>query len=255
MTRKGRSVTKMSWGRKVFFCLLGLLLGSTVFWYSGGFDAISRAFYDLRKKTYLTYGLKVDSVLVEGRSGLPREALKKIVARIQGQPQYEIDVAHLKKEVEAFDWVKSATVEKRLPHILIIRLEEHQPIARLYHDNKHALLAKGKHRIFNMEPQTYRHLFLLMGKKAHLKGEALLDALAPFKEVRKNIMHATLQGGRRWDLKTKNGILIKLPEKGVEKVLKKLNSLIKKNGILSKKILTIDMRLKDRLILKRKRKK
>jgi cell division protein FtsQ len=58
--------------------------------------------------------------------------------------------------------------------------------------------------------------------------------------------------GRRWNLVTKGGITVRLPESGVKSAISKLSLLQKQNSILNRDILVIDMRDADRVLVKLK---
>ncbi len=54
---------------------------------------------------------------------------------------------------------------------------------------------------------------------------------------------------RRWDLRLENGITVKLPELNEDKAIAELMRLDRENGILSRDLAAVDMRLNDRLVL------
>ena len=58
---------------------------------------------------------------------------------------------------------------------------------------------------------------------------------------------------RRWDLifdDVENGIIVKLPQENVEDAWKKLIKLDKTKGILKRKLTFIDLRLKNKVVVK-----
>jgi cell division protein FtsQ len=55
---------------------------------------------------------------------------------------------------------------------------------------------------------------------------------------------------RRWNLRLKNGIDVRLPETNVEQALDRLVALDREKKILSRDILAIDLRLPDRVTVR-----
>jgi len=51
---------------------------------------------------------------------------------------------------------------------------------------------------------------------------------------------------RRWDLRLRNGVTIRLPEHGEEAALAELSRLDREEQLLSRDIVAVDMRLPDR---------
>ena len=54
---------------------------------------------------------------------------------------------------------------------------------------------------------------------------------------------------RRWDVRFENGVTVKLPEAGEDQALASLASLDRESGLLSRDILSVDMRFADRLVV------
>jgi cell division protein FtsQ len=55
---------------------------------------------------------------------------------------------------------------------------------------------------------------------------------------------------RRWNLRLKNGIDVRLPETNVEQALDRLVALDREKKILSRDVLAIDLRLPDRVTVR-----
>ena len=73
------------------------------------------------------------------------------------------------------------------------------------------------------------------------------------KELFLRLKAANFISKRRWDLifdDVENGIMVKMPEKNVEEAWHKLVKLDKTKGILKRKLTFIDLRLKNKVIVK-----
>jgi cell division protein FtsQ len=71
--------------------------------------------------------------------------------------------------------------------------------------------------------------------------------LGKYPQVRATTKAAVFVGERRWNLRLKDGLDIRLPENDVADALAALSKLDKEERLFSRDIVAIDMRLPDRL--------
>jgi cell division protein FtsQ len=68
--------------------------------------------------------------------------------------------------------------------------------------------------------------------------------------LRAQLYASILVSERRWNLKLKNGIDVRLPESGIERALDTLVELDREKKLLSRDIVAIDLRLPDRVTVR-----
>ena len=68
-------------------------------------------------------------LLIEGRVLTPIADLREALDIERGDPILAIDPARAKADLETLGWVADATVERRLPDLLYIRITERRPMA------------------------------------------------------------------------------------------------------------------------------
>ena len=68
--------------------------------------------------------------------------------------------------------------------------------------------------------------------------------------LRDQVRASVLVAGRRWNLKLKNGIDVRLPETEIEQALDALVQLDRDKKLLTRDITAIDLRLPDRVTVK-----
>jgi cell division protein FtsQ len=88
---------------------------------------------------------------------------------------------------------------------------------------------------------------LVVGKGAETHARDFLALLARFPQVNSATRAVIYVGQRRWNLRTKDGLEIRLPENDVDNALATLSKLDKEDHLFSRDIIAIDMRLSDRL--------
>jgi cell division protein FtsQ len=197
-----------------------------------------------------SWGLAVNDVQVEGRQRTSREAILGALGVGRGTPILAVDPAEAKRRLESITWVRSASVERRLPDALYIRLVERQALAFWQRQGKLVLVDREGVVVPSDRLDGFGALIVLVGPDAPKAGAALLDMLATEPELAPRVAAAVRIGGRRWNLRLDSGIDIALPEEDPAAAWHRLAELERSDGILERAIELIDMRLADRLVLR-----
>ena len=90
---------------------------------------------------------------------------------------------------------------------------------------------------------------LVVGKGAETQARDFLALLARYPQVSAVTKAAIYVGERRWNLRLKDGLDVRLPEQDVGNALAKLSRLDKEDRLFSRDIVAVDMRLPDRLVV------
>jgi len=213
--------------------------------------AITGAAYAVRLSA--SSGLHVHDVLVEGRLNTPLETLQAVVNLTPDQPMMQIDPHYLRTRIEALPWVARADVTRQFPDTIHVRLLEHQPTALWQHDGTFSLINKDGDVILTGgdDVQVFSHLPLVVGKGAPLDANAILSILQGEPILANQIKAAVRVSERRWDVVTKTGIAIKLPETNPAQAWAQVARYAADFDLFDKKITAVDLRLPDRVIVER----
>jgi cell division protein FtsQ len=195
-------------------------------------------------------GLAVADVRVEGRERVSREAILSALGIARGAPILGLDPGEAKRRLETVPWVRTASVERRLPDVLYIRLVERQPLAFWQRQGKLVLIDREGVVVPAERLEVFGDLIVLVGADAPKTGPALLEMLASEPELAAHVSAAVRVGGRRWNLRLDNGIDVALPEEETAAAWHRLAALERKDGILERQVEMIDLRLPDRLMLR-----
>jgi cell division protein FtsQ len=196
-------------------------------------------------------GLAVDDVLVEGRK---RTASGDILAALQidrGLPILAFDLHLAKTRLEALPWVKEAEVERRLPGWIFVHLHERQPLARWQLDGKLSVIDLDGKIIAGAEPERFAELPLVVGNDAPPHAADLLRLLESEPDLRPLVLAAVRVGGRRWNLRLEGDIDVRLPEADAALAWAQLAKIERQQGVLQQDVRVIDLRLPDRLIVRK----
>src|SRR5438128_1711581 len=88
-------------------------------------------------------GLVVGDIEVEGRETTDRATIMAALAAERGTPILAVSPRRAKEKLENLPWVRSATIERRLPGTLVVRLVERHPLAVWQHAGKHELVDRA----------------------------------------------------------------------------------------------------------------
>ncbi|CCG09282.1 cell division protein FtsQ/DivIB [Pararhodospirillum photometricum] len=197
-------------------------------------------------------GMVLAQVSVTGRRQTDARDVLEAVGAPQGTPLLAIEPERVRKALEALPWVAEARVERRLPDRLHIALRERTPLA-LWQNNGQFTVIDSLGTPIPVDPAAWSHLPLVVGPGAPSRTRALLDLLGTQPELAGKVVASTLVGERRWTLRLgslQEGIVVRLPEAEPAQALALLVRLDREQGLLSRDIDTIDMRLPDRLVIR-----
>jgi cell division protein FtsQ len=93
----------------------------------------------------------------------------------------------------------------------------------------------------------FAHLPLVVGSGAATRAREFLALLDAHPEIRQQVRASVLVAERRWNLKLKNGLDVRLPEADVPRALDMLAELDREKHLISRDITAIDLRLPDRV--------
>lgn len=228
------------------------LLGGAGSWAvsSGWLDRQSQAATQAFFAATATAGLAVDDVLVEGRN---RTAAAEVLATLgvnRGSPTLRFDPAAAREQLIALAWIADAQVERRLPDLIFVRLEERQPLALWQLHGRLSVIDTEGSVIEGAEPARFAELPLLVGEGAPQRAGNLLALLDRAPDLAEKVVAAVRVGERRWNVVLEGDIEVRLPEVGATEAWQQLAELVREEALLERDVVTIDLRLPDRLILR-----
>jgi cell division protein FtsQ len=138
-------------------------------------------------------------------------------------------------------------VLKFYPGQLQIDIVERTAYALWQRDGKLSVIAEDGAVLESYVSRRFLTLPLVVGKGAETRARDFLALLARYPQVNAVTKAAIFVGERRWNLRTKDGLDIRLPENDVGNALAALSKLDKEDRLFSRDIVAIDMRLPDRL--------
>jgi cell division protein FtsQ len=158
-----------------------------------------------------------------------------------------LDAATVRDKLKANPWIAEATVLKLYPGQLQIDIAERSAFALWQQDGRLSVISDDGAVLEPYVSRRFLSLPLVVGKGAETRARDFLALLARYPQVRSATKAAVFVGERRWNLRLKDGLDIRLPENDVGNALASLSKLDKEDRLFSRDIVAIDMRLPDRL--------
>ena len=234
--------------RRTALLVLALLLlgGSGYLFATSSFAAIlADAVRDRTSAATTQAGFVVKRVYSEGRVLADDAALAKALEPYYGRPILMVELNELKARVEQIPWIRTASVGRRLPDTLWIRLDEHRPVAR-WLDGSRQLLVSDAQEVFQVNNAgRYKELPLLFGKGAPDRARELLQLVAAEPDLASHVTGARLVGGRRWDIYLDGRIEVRLPAKRPEVAWRRLAAEQRATAVVTRAVTAIDLRNPD----------
>jgi cell division protein FtsQ len=195
-------------------------------------------------------GLRVETVVIEGRANTPEPLLRAALGISRGDPILGFSLDAARRNVEKLSWVEQATIERRLPDTVVVQLVERRPFAIWQNQGKFVLIDRDGQTVTNEDVGQFRQLPLVVGPGAPGAATPLIDALMAHPGLLARVVAAVRVGERRWNLQLRGGMNVMLPEGHEAVAIERLVALQQDHALLDRPLEVVDMRLPDRLVLR-----
>jgi cell division protein FtsQ len=209
--------------------------------------AIVGALKDARDAAANAAGFRIASIALSGERHVSREEILSAAGVTGTTSLLFFDVEGARERLKTNPWIADATVLKLYPDRLQIGIKEREAFALWQQAGRVAVVA-GDGTVLEpyVNPRLIR-LPLVVGVGAAARAKEILALLDRYPDLRDQVRASVLIGERRWNLRLKNGLDIRLPETEVAPALATLVGLDKDKKLLSRDIVAVDLRLPDRV--------
>jgi len=216
----------------------------------GHVDEAIAALSDTRNALANAAGFRITSVTIDGRKQLTQDEVLAIGGVNGRSSLLFLDAASVRDSLKANPWIADATVLKLYPGALQINITERQPFALWQENGKLSVIADDGAVLEPYVTRRFASLPLVVGKGAETRARDFLALVAKYPAVNSQLKAAIFVGERRWNLRFKDGLDIRLPETDVGNALAALVKYDREDKLFSRDITAIDMRLPDRLTVR-----
>jgi cell division protein FtsQ len=192
-------------------------------------------------------GFNIAAIALSGPKHLSREEVLAIAGVTGRTSLLFLDVAEARDRLLTNPWIAEATVQKLYPDRLQIEVKEREGFALWQKNGRVSVIAADGTVLESFVSRRFTGLPLVVGVGAERRAKDFLAQLDAFPELRGNMRAAVFVGERRWNLRLRNGVDVRLPEFDAERALAQLVKLDRDGKLLSRDITAVDLRLQDRL--------
>lgn len=195
-------------------------------------------------------GLRVGDVVLSGRKKANAAEILAALDVERGSPILAMDMEVARERLESIGWIRSAEIARRLPDVVFVRVVEREPLALWQHDGSIVLVDRFGETIQRTDLDAFAHLPLIVGDGAPDHAAQLIDLLRTYPVVSDAIEAAVRVSERRWNLRLRNGIDVRLPEQNISAALTRLDDFQREHALLDRDVVAVDLRVPDRLIVR-----
>ena len=228
-----------------------ILLGSAGFGIvkGGHVDELTEALSDTRNALANSAGFRITTVAINGRKQLSQDEVLA-TGGVNGRSSLLfLDAEAVRDRLKANPWIADATVLKLYPGQLQINIVERSAFALWQQDGHLSVIAEDGAVLEPYVSRRFVSLPLVVGSGAAPRARDFLALLDRYPQVRSVTKAAIFVGERRWNLRLKDGLDVRLPENDVGNALAQLSKLDQEDKLFSRDIVAIDMRLPDRFVV------
>jgi len=205
------------------------------------------ALSDTRNAIANSAGFRITAVAINGRKQLTQDEVLAIGGVNGRSSLLFLDAATVRDKLKANPWIGEATVLKLYPGQIQIDIVERSAFALWQNDGRLAVISDDGAVLEPYLSRRFMALPLVVGKGAETHARDFLALLDRYPQVKSLTKAAIFVGERRWNLRLKDGLDIRLPEHDVGNALAALSKLDSEDRLFSRDIVAVDMRLPDRL--------
>jgi cell division protein FtsQ len=233
-------------GTLAIFALFGLV-GAAGLVENGGYAALVESEGELYDIVARAAGFPISAVTITGQSRLRERELLDAAGVGPRNSLPFLNATAVRERLMQVPLVKSARVVKFYPDRLVIAIEERQPSALWQHDGRVAVISDDGVPIDELRDQRYLGLPFVVGEGAQKRLLEFHMLMARAGDLAHRVKAGVLVAGRRWNLDMTNGVTVKLPELDPFGALDTLTRLQREARILDKDVMSIDLRIPERI--------
>lgn len=209
--------------------------------------SLSYYYYPLILSKFTNYsGFYIKKVIVIGADPRVEKLIKANLGIKAGQSIFNLSTIKISNNLRKIGWINKFNIQKILPNIIKIIINERQPAALYAHDNHYTIIDRDG--FFLEDVLTNPQLILISGRNANLAFSGICDEINKYPKLKLSIRSLNYISNRRWNIILNNDLVIKLPDGTVSDSLLTVNKLLK-NSKIKNQCTCIDMRVPNNVYL------
>src|SRR6476660_1854956 len=195
-------------------------------------------------------GFRIVSVALAGLHHVSREEVLAAAGVTETTSLLFLDVEQTRERLKTNPWIADPTVLKLYPGELQIGIREREAFALWQKDGRVSVIADDGTVLEPYVAPRLIELPLVVGRGAETRAKEFLALLDRYPDLRASVRATVLVGERRWNLRLKDGIDVRVPETDSAPALERVVALGKEKTLTTRDIVAIDLRLPDRVTVR-----
>jgi cell division protein FtsQ len=216
----------------------------------GHVPTVITALKDARDAAANAAGFRIVSIALAGNHHVSREEVLAIAGVTGTSSLLFLDVEQARERLKTNPWIADASVLKLYPGELQIAIKERLAFALWQKDGRVSVIADDGTVLEPFVAPSLIRLPLVVGRGAETRAKEFLALLARYPQMHDFVRASVLVGERRWNLRLKNGIDVRLPESDTAAALERLVAFDREKNLITRDITAIDLRLPDRVTVR-----
>ncbi|MEO1475207.1 MAG: cell division protein FtsQ/DivIB [Pseudomonadota bacterium] len=232
--------------------ILTALIVAAAAWMGGSLSQLERRAGHMIDSSARSLGLAVQYVSVEGVTDDVAEELRLAALVEPGENMFRADPHKIRQRLEDTRLVVNVQVHRFWPDHILILADAVEPVALWNNgDGWQQVDTLGRIVLADAVRSDADTLMKVTGLGGDTAAPGLVTALAEFPSLERRVQLARRAAEERWDLHFDNGIVAHLPKDDVmPAAIRRLAFMDRDSAILSRPIVSIDIRHSDQVFLK-----
>src|SRR4029077_11978211 len=180
---------------------------------------------DMRDAAANATGFRIAAISLTGPKEVSREEVLTVAGVTGRASLLFLDADAARTRLLENPWIADAAVLKLYPDRLQITITERRAFALWQQDRRIGVIAADGTLLEPFVEDRYVRLPLVVGRGAERQAKDFLAILDRYPDIRSQLRASIMVADRRWNLRLKNGIDVRLPETNVEQALDRLVAL------------------------------
>lgn len=205
-----------------------------------GFGAAVLA--EMAQGRFADAGFAIGEISITGQRLTEEQAIFDALGVQPHTSTVSFDVEAARQRIADLPAIATVTVRKTYPGDLVIEITEDTPVARWRVDGITFVINDAGEQI-GEDRGAYTDLPLVVGDGANDDAMVMIRALDQHETLKDGLIALSRIADRRWDLIYDTGLRVQLPELGVARALRNLESYQREYRLLERDLTVIDLRV------------
>ena len=226
------------------FVMVGTIAGSALYG-----SILGGQFGQAVERMTVLAGLGVSEVKLEGHEHTDPQDIFSALRLDGSRSLFSIDPAEARIALSSLPWVERGEIRKTYPGTLTVTVVERKPFAIWQTGDTLSVVEADGSVIGGYNGASLRRLPLLVGKGAAEAAAPFIKMISDYPELHEQVHAFVRVGQRRWNLRLRDGVTVKLPADNEADAMALALQLDREHKLFSRDVASVDLRIAGQVIV------